>query len=137
MNREEFIEKIKDCDFETFHVDGRHADFVVQDDSGQAWMIEQADYFEEDICATACAYIQDNKWAKPVKAFPVYGLCGYELRPDAETDKNKAALYRALDQIGVAIALIHVGNTDQSAALLRQASMTLQNCQKKKKKENE
>lgn len=122
MNREEFLSKIKDCSFDIFNCDGRHADYVVKDGNGQAWMIERADYREDDICATACAYIKDHEWAKPVKAFPVFGVCGYVSRQE-ETDEDKLKI--ALDQIDEARSLIDAGNTKEGAAHLRQASMTI------------
>lgn len=75
MNREEFIQKLNECDFDEF-VDGSRADFVVQDDNGQAWMIERVPYDPENIVPEAIEHIEDCK-LNPVRAKQFDGLVGY------------------------------------------------------------
>lgn len=80
MNTQEFIQKIEDGDFETFQY-GRRADFVVKDESGQAWMIEGVYYNDDDIVCDAVYDIKTSNM-KPVKADPAFGIVGYKKSED-------------------------------------------------------
>lgn len=75
MNKKEFIEKLEAGDFEYF-VRERTADFVVKDDSGQAWKIDCLDFDEEDIVPTAICAIE-HYGSEPFKVKPVFGVVGY------------------------------------------------------------
>ena len=89
MNKKEFIEKLEAGDFEYF-VRERTADFVVKDDSGQAWKIDCLDFDEEDIVPAAiyaiehygnivpaAIYAIEHYGSEPFKVKPVFGVVGY------------------------------------------------------------
>nr|DAY72130.1 MAG TPA: hypothetical protein [Caudoviricetes sp.] len=76
MNVQQFIEKLHSGDFEYFRRETT-ADFVVKDETGQAWMIDCIDFDEEDIVPAAIYDIQACGW-EPFKVSPVFGIVGYK-----------------------------------------------------------
>lgn len=76
MDVQQFIEKLHAGEFDYCRRETT-ADFVVHDETGQAWMIDCIELDEEEIVPAAVFEIQADG-RKPFKVSPVFGIVGYK-----------------------------------------------------------